>query len=296
MTSWGIPVDTIAKIANTPAPGNLYYEIATRQEKVMKAPEKILYNTIHLPETRSIYFEDTHALEFEGQVIEIFANQLEDNKRNLVILDRSSFYPTSGGQQNDTGTLTIDGQLFNVTDCLKVGKCVLHKIDADIPEEMDVIGKPVQGRVDAARRAQLQAHHTGTHIIFASCRKVLGPHIWQAGAKKTEKKAHLDITHFQSLTRQQEMEIENQANRIINGATGITKGFMDKAEAEKQYGFSLYQGGIVPGNSLRVVNIEGVDTEACCGTHADNTAEVGWVRILRSSRISDGIVRLEYVA
>lgn len=71
---------------------------------------------------------------------------------------------------------------------------------------------------------------------------------------------------------------------------------MDKAEAEKEYGFSLYQGGIVPGNSLRVVNIEGVDTEACCGTHADNTAEVGWVRILRSSRISDGIVRLEYVA
>ena len=70
---------------------------------------------------------------------------------------------------------------------------------------------------------------------------------------------------------------------------------MDKAEAEREYGFSLYQGGIVPGNSLRVVNIEGVDTEACCGTHADNTAEVGWVRILRSSRISDGIVRLEYV-
>ena len=52
----------------------------------------------------------------------------------------------------------------------------------------------------------------------------------------------------------------------------------------------------MPGNSLRVVNIEGVDTEACCGTHADNTSEVGWVRILRSSRISDGIVRLEYVA
>jgi len=71
---------------------------------------------------------------------------------------------------------------------------------------------------------------------------------------------------------------------------------MDKAEAELKHGFSLYQGGIVPGNSLRVVNIEGIDTEACCGTHSDNTSEVGWVRILRSSRISDGIVRLEYVA
>lgn len=71
---------------------------------------------------------------------------------------------------------------------------------------------------------------------------------------------------------------------------------MDKAEAEKQYGFSLYQGGVVPGNSLRVVDIAGVDTEACCGTHADNTAEVGWIRILKSQRISDGIVRLYYVA
>lgn len=71
---------------------------------------------------------------------------------------------------------------------------------------------------------------------------------------------------------------------------------MDKAEAEQKFGFHLYQGGVVPGNTLRVVNIEGVDTEACCGTHCDNTAEVGWVRIVKTQRISDGIVRLYYVA
>lgn len=106
----------------------------------------------------------------------------------------------------------------------------------------------------------------------------------------------MDITHYKSLTKDEENAIENYANRLINGCHTITKGFMDKAEAEKQYGFSLYQGGVVPGNSLRVVDIAGVDTEACCGTHADNTAEVGWVRILKSQRISDGIVRLYYVA
>lgn len=71
---------------------------------------------------------------------------------------------------------------------------------------------------------------------------------------------------------------------------------MDKAEAEKEYGFNLYQGGVVPGNQLRVVNIEGVDTEACCGTHCDSTAEVGWIKIIKSQRISDGIVRLYYCA
>lgn len=133
-------------------------------------------------------------------------------------------------------------------------------------------------------------------MVFAACRNILGPHIWQAGAKKTTDQAHLDITHYKSLTKEEENAIENYANRLINGCHSITKGFMDKAEAEKQYGFSLYQGGVVPGNSLRVVDICGVDTEACCGTHADNTAEVGWVRILKSQRISDGIVRLYYVA
>ena len=71
---------------------------------------------------------------------------------------------------------------------------------------------------------------------------------------------------------------------------------MDKSEAEKDYGFTLYQGGVVPGNSLRVVDIEGVDTEACCGTHCDNTAEVGWIKLIKTQRISDGIVRLYYCA
>jgi len=140
------------------------------------------------------------------------------------------------------------------------------------------------------------AHHTGTHIVFSACRKVLGPHVWQHGAKKTTEQAHLDITHYQSLSKDEEKEIENQANRVINSCHDISKSFMNKAEAEKLHGFNLYQGGVVPGNQLRVVDINGIDTEACCGTHADNTAEVGWIKIIKTQRISDGIVRLYFVA
>lgn len=92
------------------------------------------------------------------------------------------------------------------------------------------------------------------------------------------------------------MAIENEANRIISACTPITKDFVDKAEAEREHGFNLYQGGVVPGNQLRVVNVEGFDTEACCGTHCDNTAEVGWIKLVKSQRISDGIVRLYYCA
>lgn len=86
----------------------------------------------------------------------------------------------------------------------------------------------------------MKNHHTATHIVFASCRKVLGPHVWQNGAKKTTKSAHLDITHYGSLTKEQEIEIENTANNIILSNIKIHKSIMDKQVAEKQFGFRLY--------------------------------------------------------
>ena len=73
----------------------------------------------------------------------------------------------------------LEGDVFNVVDCIKVGKVVLHILDRELPSDVEALkGLSVKGSVDKDRRAQLQAHHSGTHIVFASCRKVLGPHIW----------------------------------------------------------------------------------------------------------------------
>ena len=191
----------------------------------------------------------------------------------------------------------INGVKHEVVNVIKVGPCVLHIISPPLPNALDsYTGLTVQGCVDPSRRAQLRNHHTACHIIYASCRNVLGPHVWQQGAKKAVDKAHLDITHFKSLTHEQVKAIEKYANGIVSSGKDINKSFMAKDEAEKQYGFHLYQGGVVPGNELRVVNIEETDTEACCGTHCDNTAEVGLIRILKTGRISDGILRLYFVA
>lgn len=126
----------------------------------------------------------------------------------------------------------MNGVTYNVTDCIKVGKVVMHLVDTVIPDDMDIAGVKVEGFVDGARRTQLMAHHTGTHVVFAACRQALGPHIWQAGAKKTPEQAHLDITHYKSLTKDEESAIENTANRLINNCVDISKGFMDKSEAE----------------------------------------------------------------
>jgi len=209
------------------------------------------------------------------------------------------FYPTSGGQEHDTGTLQIDGDTYDVVDAMKVGPCVLHVINPPLPDKNDLSswnGLHVHGQVNMERREQLRNNHTATHIVYSSCRKILGPHVWQNGAKKSVEQAHLDITHYQSLSNQEIIDIQSEANRVVQRCKEINKGFMPKDEAEKRYGFHLYQGGVVPGNELRVVNISDTDTEACCGTHCDNTAEVGTIKILKTTRMSDGIVRLYYVA
>ena len=84
------------------------------------------------------------------------------------------------------------------------------------------------------RRLQLMSHHTATHIVFASAKRILGPHVWQNGAKKTEEMAHIDITHYKSLTFEEELKIQQMANKIVLEGHHINKSFIDKAEAENR--------------------------------------------------------------
>jgi len=146
------------------------------------------------------------------------------------------------------------------------------------------------------RRKQLAQHHTATHIVGAAARRVLGKHINQAGAKKTKEKATLDITHYQSLSNEEIKKIEKEANKIVNSKVEIIKKFYPRTEAEKKFGMGIYQGGAVPGKKLRIVQIKGIDSQACGGTHLDNTYEAGEIKILKSTKISDSIVRIEFTA
>ena len=124
----------------------------------------------------------------------------------------------------------------------------------------------------------------------------MGPHINQAGAKKTEEKAHLDITHYQSLSKEEIDKIEEEANKIVHEDINTRLMFMPRGEAEHMYGMEIYQGGAVPGKLLRIVEIPEVDVECCGGTHLHSTGEVGKIKILKSTKIQDGIVRIEFVA
>jgi alanyl-tRNA synthetase len=236
--------------------------------------------------TDALYFEHYDLIDFKGTVLKIIHDV--DEKNFKIILDRTAFYPTSGGQLHDVGTLNK----HKVLDVYKQGKVIFHVL-----EHMDFHeGQVVNGRIDLDRRMQLAQHHTATHILNGAAKKVLGSHIWQAGAAKTLEKARLDITHYENLSKEQLMEIEEYANKIVRENLPINKSFMKRNVAEAKFGFRIYQGGAVPGKELRIVEIVGFDVEACGGTHLDITGDVGQIRILKSSKLQDGIVRIEFTA
>jgi alanyl-tRNA synthetase len=158
------------------------------------------------------------------------------------------------------------------------------------------VGSEVYGEINFSNRIQLAQHHTSTHIINAASKQVLGNHIYQAGAKKTIEKAHIDITHYDSLSEKELKQIEKSANNIINKKLTVYSSFLDRTDAEQKYGTTIYQGGAVPGNNLRIVNISGVDVEACGGTHLKNTSEAEGIKVIKSTKVQDGICRIIFTA
>ena len=239
-----------------------------------------------LPETVPLYYQYPDKFEFEAKIIKVI-------HPNIIILDRTAFYPEGGGQPSDKGVIvTPKGNIMKVLDVQKLGKVIIHKVDKltlDVKE-----GILVKGVVDRERRLSLTRSHTATHILLAASRMILGPHVWQAGAKKGVERSHLDITHHKPLTRDEIEKIEILANRIVCENRKINIRYMDRVKAEAKYGFTLYQGGVIPEKTLRIVEIEGIDAQACGGTHCKSTGEVGLIKILKAIRIQDGVVRLEF--
>lgn len=237
-------------------------------------------------QTDPLYYENVYESIFTAEILDIINDQ-------YLILDKTMFYPTGGGQIHDTGTIQYKDKKYHVVDVVKKGSSILHKLK----EKCDLNkGVSITGEIDAKRRMAIMRHHTAVHVINNAAREVLGKHIWQAGADKTEKKARLDITHYQSVSTEELQKIESIANGIIFEKRKISKVDLDRDEAERDFGFRIYQGGVVPGKTLHIVSIDKWDIEACGGTHLDNTSDIGIIKLTGSERIQDGIVRLDILA
>jgi alanyl-tRNA synthetase len=150
--------------------------------------------------------------------------------------------------------------------------------------------------VDSVRRQRIKRIHTATHILNGASRQVLGPWVWQHSAFKEADYGRLDITHFAHLGEEEIRKIEDVANDVVMRDLPVTITNFPRKEAEEKYGFRIFQGGVVPSRTLRIVNIADWDVQACGGTHARTTGEVGFIKIVRTERVQDGVERLHFVA
>src|SRR5205823_5968409 len=158
-----------------------------------------------------------------------------------------------------------------VVDVQKFGDRIVHFLAGPLDANTDL----VEGEIDWQRRQNLMRHHTGTHVLLGAARRVLGEHVWQAGAQKEVESSRLDITHYQQITQKEKERIERLANQTILRDLPVRINWMAREKAEAKYGYRLYQGGAVPGSKIRVVRIVGWDAEACGGTHVKRTGELG---------------------
>jgi len=232
-----------------------------------------------LPETELLYYEDDPK-EFDAKVLKSFDK--------YVVLDKTSFYARGGGQEPDHGMI---GK-FEVVDVSKHGNIIVHELKNGIPKE----GNTVSCVVNSKRRDGITKNHTSTHILNSSSRNVLGSWVWQHSAFKEEDHARLDITHHSALTDDEITKIEKLANSAVEKNMPVTIENFDRGTAEQKYGFKIYQGGIVPVKSIRIVSIDDFDIEACGGTHVKQTDEIKLIKITRTKRIQDGVVRIEFVS
>lgn len=266
-------VDAIAEV-----PSSFYSKLSDlHQSEKKKAITELPLEK--LPETETLFYKDD-PMEFEAKVIKVFDDQ--------VILDKTSFYARGGGQEPDHGSIAG----FEVVDVDKHADIIVHKLKGGTPNE----GDTVKCKVDATRRSNITKNHTSTHIINTSARSVLGSWVWQHSAFKDDDHARLDITHHSSLNDEQVKQIEDAANKMIKDNYPVKIEYFDRGTAEQQYGFRIYQGGVVPVKSVRIVSIEDKDIEACGGTHVKKTGDIELIKITKTKRIQDGVVRLEFVS
>ncbi len=238
-----------------------------------------------VPATRALYYDDAYQTSFQAKIVARVAE-------NALVLDQTCFYPEGGGQPADHGELRVGDKKLKVINVQKVGNTIVHFLDQPIDQDSDL----VEGEIDWQRRQNLMRHHTGTHVLIGAARRVLGEHVWQAGAQKEVESSRLDITHYREITPKERERIEKLVNQVILRDLPVQVAWMAREKAEAKYDYRLYQGGAVPGSKIRVVRIQGWDAEACGGTHCKRTGELGVFKIEKASKLQDGVERIIFSA
>ncbi len=217
---------------------------------------------------------------------------LYDGQEAEIIVETTPFYGESGGQVGDTGFLEGDDFSFAVKDTIKpVEKLFVHK--GILQRGMVKVGDKVRLIVDLDRRKAIAANHSGTHILQAALKAVLGDHIKQSGSLVNAERLRFDFSHFSKITDEEMKRIEEIANDIIRMNDEVVTDVCDLEDALKTGATAVFDEKY--GATVRVVKMGEMSMELCGGTHVGRTGDVGLLKVLHESAVAAGVRRIEAV-
>ncbi len=237
-------------------------------------------------------YDSTH---HSATVVEVFANGesvsiLEDGQQGIVVLNHTPFYAESGGQTGDTGTITVAGGEFTVTNTTKLGNAFAHH--GSVQGRIAVNDK-VDATIDDARRERIKKNHTATHILHEALRQLLGEHVSQKGSLVEPERLRFDFSHFEAVTKGELREIERVVNDEIRRNFALNTELMAIDDAKAKGAMALF--GEKYDDEVRVVTIGDYSIELCGGTHVERAGDIGLFKIVSESGIAAGVRRIEAV-
>ena len=250
---------------------------------------------LHLAGTKT-NFSGYTKYEAKAKIVKIvkdntLVKKITKGQEAKIILDKTVFYPESGGQVGDTGEFRKGKNIFRVTDTQKFDKVIVHKGKA--LEGGFKTGNELRACVDIERRLSIARNHTATHLLQAALRKVLGAHVQQQGSLVAEDRLRFDFTHFKDIANDELDRIEEEVNNyILNNAALKTK-MLALGEAKKQGALAFF--GEKYEQRVRMVAIGDFSKELCGGTHLDSAGQIGLFKIISEGSVASGIRRIEAV-
>ena len=259
---------------------------------------KAALSGVELPETEDAekYVTSTCSAKVLGWITKdgfVSTGKLEaGDKRIGLVLDRTCFYAESGGQVGDIGIIERDSDFFEVWDTQKPLDDLFTHI-GKVKKGTFTVGDTVDLKTDEGIRRAIEANHSGTHILQAALKRVLGDHIKQSGSLVNAERLRFDFTHFAKIEEGEIEEVEHIANAYILNNVPVDTRVLEREEAMKTGATAVFDEKY--GDDVRVVRMGDYSMELCGGTHVLRTGDIGFLKIVGESSIAAGVRRIEAV-
>ena len=221
---------------------------------------------------------------------DVLVDTLAEGDHGTIVVEKTPFYATMGGQQGDKGIIETANGKFIVEDTVKlVGNKYGHV--GYMEAGMIAMGDEVTLKVDQKLREETCRNHSATHLLQKALREVLGTHVEQSGSYQDSERTRFDFSHFSAMTPEELQKVEDMVNEKIAEAIPVQTDVMSVDEAKKTGAMALF--GEKYGEKVRVVSMGDFSKEFCGGTHVKNTSEIIAFKIISESGVAAGTRRIE---